>query len=178
MASKCTCPRCGAERAAEIILGMPAFDDDFQRAMKTGEVYVGGCERTGNDPAYRCRSCGYAFGRPGGDPEQTDFEIVAEMYELYEPEYTSIEEAAKALEERDVECLFFEYDGKPYIVDRNDGFTIQVPAIDFEDIAWRGYRVIAGPFTSFEDMAASPAFEGKSLDNIAGDIQGGFYRGW
>ena len=178
MTSKHICPRCGAEGAAEIVYGMPAFSDEFQHAMENGEVFVGGCCVSGEDPKYKCRSCGYAFGRPGGDPAQSDFEIAAEMYELYEPEYVSVEEAAGALEKQEAERLFFEYDGKPYIIDCRNGYTIQVPAIDFKDIGWRGSKVIVGPFKTFDEMSASPAFNGKSLNDIAGDIPNGFYRGW
>ena len=34
------CPHCGASEAAEILYGMPAFNEKLETAIKNGEVFV------------------------------------------------------------------------------------------------------------------------------------------
>ena len=172
------CPHCGANGAATILYGTPDFNEELEAAMKNGEVFVGGCCITGDDPKYKCRSCGFEYGRSGGDPAQSDFEIVSDMYELYEPDYPMLDEAAEALRSAEAARLFFEYGGKAYIIDAADGYRIQIPEIDFEDIGWRGSRTTAGPFETFEELVAAITIDGKSLAGIADAIPRGFYKGW
>jgi hypothetical protein len=54
------CPRCGA-RAVPILRGLPSFDD-FEAAGR-GEVYLGGCPVTDDDPDFACTGfdCGLQF---------------------------------------------------------------------------------------------------------------------
>lgn len=172
------CPHCGASEAAKILYGMPEFSAELETSMKNGEVFIGGCCISGEMPKYKCRTCGFEYGRPGGDPEQTDFEIASDMYELYQPAYVTIEEAAAALKAREVERLFFEYEGKPYVIDCSDDYCIQVPVIDFNEIGWRGSKTIAGPFKTFDELASATTIKGKSLADIADEIPNGFYEGW
>ena len=61
------CPRCGSERIAKILYGMPAFSEELRLEMKVGRVVLGGCGVTGNDPRWRCLDCGYGMGRPRGE---------------------------------------------------------------------------------------------------------------
>ena len=172
------CPHCGASEAAKIFYGMPEFSEELEAAIKNGEIFIGGCLITGNDPKYKCRSCGFKYGRPSGDPEQSDFEITAEMYEFYEPSYSTLKEVADALMSEDTNSVFFEYEGKPYIISYDDGFWVQIPVLDFEEIGWRGRKAISGPFGTFDDLVTAPAIEGKSLEEIVNNIPYSFYEGW
>lgn len=54
------CPKCG-ENLVEIIYGMPS--SELFEAEERGEVVIGGCEVTGNDPAYRCKKCDIDYSR-------------------------------------------------------------------------------------------------------------------
>ncbi len=176
MAKKC--PHCGAGEAAEILYGMPAYSEELEESLKNGEVFIGGCLITGDDPKYKCRSCGFEYGRPSGDPALSDFEIVTDMYELYEPNYSTLDEAAEALKSGETERLFFGYEGKAYIIDAVNGYCIRVPKIDFKKSGWRGNKTIAGPFETFEELIAAAAIGGKTLAEIANMIPDGFYEGW
>lgn len=48
------CPRCG-EELLEIIYGMPG--SELFEASERGEVILGGCCISGDDPAYHCKKC-------------------------------------------------------------------------------------------------------------------------
>ena len=170
------CPHCGASEAAKIFYGMPEFSEELEAAIKNGEIFIGGCLITGNDPKYKCRSCGFKYGRPSGDPEQSDFEITAEMYEFYEPSYSTLKEVADALKSGETERLFFEYEGKAYIIDACHGYRIRIPKIDLKKDGWRGNKIIAGPFETFEELITATAIDGKSLAEIANMIPSGFYE--
>lgn len=86
-------------------------------------------------------------------------------------------EAAEALELGEAGHLFFEYKNKAYIIDAGHGYCIRIPKIDFKKSGWRGNKTIAGPFETFEEMAAATAIDGKSLADIANMITNGFYEG-
>lgn len=51
------CPNCGHSPVAEIHYGLPAFDEELERALKSGLVTLGGCCVTGDDPAWECLNC-------------------------------------------------------------------------------------------------------------------------
>ena len=52
-----TCPRCGTFAAMlPIVFGYPT-PDTFEAADR-GEVALGGCVITGEDPTHRCSACG------------------------------------------------------------------------------------------------------------------------
>jgi transposase-like protein len=61
------CPRCGSERIARILYGMPAFPEELRRELEAGRAVLGGCVVTGNDPRWQCTSCRYEMGRPRGE---------------------------------------------------------------------------------------------------------------
>jgi hypothetical protein len=56
------CPKCGAERSAEIVYGLPAFTKDLQQALEDGRVVLGGCLVDPAQPRWLCRSCGEKHG--------------------------------------------------------------------------------------------------------------------
>lgn len=54
------CPKCG-ERLIEIIYGMPG--SDLFEAEERGEVILGGCCLSGDDPKYHCKNCNIDYSR-------------------------------------------------------------------------------------------------------------------
>lgn len=44
------CPVCKSKRIATILWGMPAFSEDLQKKMETGEITLGGCCVSMDDP--------------------------------------------------------------------------------------------------------------------------------
>ena len=58
------CPKCGRTNVAEILYGMPAFDDELEARIKAGKVRVGGCCVTDHDPRFHCNKCHSDFGYP------------------------------------------------------------------------------------------------------------------
>ncbi|WP_168625685.1 MULTISPECIES: hypothetical protein [unclassified Cryobacterium] len=59
MARLVVCPECGQRGGVRIVWGMPA-GEDFERAER-GEIILGGCLLTGNDPDWSCRECGHLW---------------------------------------------------------------------------------------------------------------------
>lgn len=57
------CPKCGSEKIAPILYGMPAFDEEMEQKLKSQEHYLGGCCVTDSDPLYHCFGCGKDFGK-------------------------------------------------------------------------------------------------------------------
>jgi transposase-like protein len=60
------CPRCGSERIARILYGMPALSEELRLELETRRAVLGGCAVAGNDPRWRCTACGYEMGHPRG----------------------------------------------------------------------------------------------------------------
>lgn len=58
-----TCPECGSNDVAEILWGMPAFDDNLREMLDSGRVYLGGCCITPESAEYHCNACGSEFGQ-------------------------------------------------------------------------------------------------------------------
>ncbi len=58
------CPFCGGSDVAEILYGLPAYSDEFERALANHKIVLGGCCITGGEPAAHCNSCGKDFGKP------------------------------------------------------------------------------------------------------------------
>lgn len=60
------CPKCGSERVAHILYGLPDFDpgEELERQLDAGEVVLGGCMVSGDDFACRCVECGHEWGEP------------------------------------------------------------------------------------------------------------------
>jgi hypothetical protein len=55
------CPKCGGELIADIMYGKPFWNNDLQRALDERRIVLGGCEVTGDDPAWTCASCKAVF---------------------------------------------------------------------------------------------------------------------
>jgi hypothetical protein len=66
------CPRCGTPTGRPILYGLPG--PDVFEAERAGEIDIelGGCMVMGEDPRFRCRTCGLAFGRPPGRPPRSE----------------------------------------------------------------------------------------------------------
>jgi len=58
------CPKCGSEKIAPILYGMPAFDEEMERELNDQKLYLGGCCITGSDPEYHCFGCGKGIASP------------------------------------------------------------------------------------------------------------------
>ena len=56
------CPSCGSTQTARIGYGYPS--DEMIAAAERGEVAIGGCIVSDNDPKYSCRECYRAWGQP------------------------------------------------------------------------------------------------------------------
>lgn len=52
------CPKCGSERVAPILYGMPAYDEELKRQLENEELYLGGCLMSDDAPDYHCFECG------------------------------------------------------------------------------------------------------------------------
>jgi len=51
------CPRCGSDRIARVLYGLPDFSEELKRDLDAGRVVLGGCCVTGRDPAWQCAKC-------------------------------------------------------------------------------------------------------------------------
>ena len=51
------CPECGSGKVASMLYGLPLFDEERRRQLKAGEISLGGCCITGDDPLGRCMKC-------------------------------------------------------------------------------------------------------------------------
>ena len=51
------CPKCGSARVAKILYGMPIGLDGIGADLDAGKIVLGGCELTGDDPAWQCLDC-------------------------------------------------------------------------------------------------------------------------
>ena len=58
------CVKCGSNRVAPIMYGMPFFDEELEQALKDEKIYLGGCCLSGADPKYHCFKCKKDFGTP------------------------------------------------------------------------------------------------------------------
>ncbi len=52
------CNKCGSNNIALICYGLPEFSDDLQKKIDKGEIVLGGCCISDNDPQWRCNICG------------------------------------------------------------------------------------------------------------------------
>ena len=57
------CPQCDSRRVARILYGMPAFNEELRRQIEEGEVVLGGCCVSDDDPAWQCVECGEQINR-------------------------------------------------------------------------------------------------------------------
>lgn len=58
------CPRCGSDRTAKILYGMPAMSPKLMKQLDDGEVVLGGCCIMDFAPLYHCNKCKREFGAP------------------------------------------------------------------------------------------------------------------
>ena len=56
------CPKCGSQRVAGILYGLPDFSEKLERELDAGEVVLGGCVITDDDPSWHCVECGHRWG--------------------------------------------------------------------------------------------------------------------
>ncbi len=63
MAEGITCPYCGSERIAEVIYGMPAYNQELRDGLDAGELVLHGCVIESDDSMYpyECQACGRRF---------------------------------------------------------------------------------------------------------------------
>jgi hypothetical protein len=62
------CPACGSVRVARIEYGMPVFTPELEAKLKAGQVRLGGCCITDDDPAWQCADCGARIHRKNDGP--------------------------------------------------------------------------------------------------------------
>lgn len=55
------CPKCKSTSVAKILYGLVAMDDELERDLQLGRVYLGGCEDEAGAPNLHCNSCGHEF---------------------------------------------------------------------------------------------------------------------
>lgn len=53
------CPNCQSAEVLPIMYGLPG--PELLQEAKEGKVALGGCEITGDDPLWFCRSCGHRW---------------------------------------------------------------------------------------------------------------------
>lgn len=51
------CPACGSSLMANILYGMPNYDDKLEKDLKAGRITLGGCCVSNNDPQWQCADC-------------------------------------------------------------------------------------------------------------------------
>lgn len=56
------CPECGSKDIAEMLWGMPVYDEKLIHGLEEGRIVLGGCCVTGDDPDWHCNDCGCEFG--------------------------------------------------------------------------------------------------------------------
>jgi len=58
--TKRACPACGSTRIVRIFYGLPTQDsmDDVLEASRRGEIELGGCTVSDDDPEWHCKACG------------------------------------------------------------------------------------------------------------------------
>lgn len=58
------CPKCGSQKIAPILYGMPVSDEEMEERINNQELYLGGCCVSDLDPQFHCFECGKDFGKP------------------------------------------------------------------------------------------------------------------
>ena len=59
--SESSCPKCSSKNVAEIFWGMPNMTSEFEQALGSGKVTLGGCCVSDNDPKWECNKCGHRW---------------------------------------------------------------------------------------------------------------------
>ena len=55
-----TCPKCQSNMIIDIVYGFPS--EELAEDANNNRVQLGGCCVGGDDPKFKCKSCGNAFG--------------------------------------------------------------------------------------------------------------------
>jgi hypothetical protein len=56
------CPECSSNEVASILYGFPDFSEDLERSLESGEIVLGGCTISDDDPVWHCVECGHEWG--------------------------------------------------------------------------------------------------------------------
>ena len=59
------CPECGSGKVASILFGFPGFEEELRRELKAGEVALGGCGVSDDNPRWQCMECEHRWGKRG-----------------------------------------------------------------------------------------------------------------
>ena len=51
------CPKCGSQKIAKILYGMPAYSTKLRKDMDEGKIVLGGCCIGMDDPVWKCVDC-------------------------------------------------------------------------------------------------------------------------
>ncbi len=51
------CPKCGSSTIANILYGMPIWDERLQEKLDTNKTVLGGCVICDDDPEWHCTNC-------------------------------------------------------------------------------------------------------------------------
>ena len=56
------CPKCGSNKVAYIMYGLPAIGDELDKNLNEGKIVLGGCCFSNNSPAWKCVDCSHLWG--------------------------------------------------------------------------------------------------------------------
>jgi len=56
------CPKCGSDSIAEILYGLPAYDEQMERDLEAGKIVLGGCCIFDDSPRWHCNKCEHEWG--------------------------------------------------------------------------------------------------------------------
>jgi len=59
------CPVCGTGKIAEILYGLPVFNPELDKKLKEGDIVLGGCIVSDDDPSWCCTKCDTVFYKEG-----------------------------------------------------------------------------------------------------------------
>jgi hypothetical protein len=57
------CPECGSGSIAEILYGLPAYDEQMERDLDASKIVLGGCCVSDDSPEWHCNECEHKWGR-------------------------------------------------------------------------------------------------------------------
>lgn len=60
------CPRCGQRTGLPLVRGFPSYE--LIELVEAGAVALGGCVVSGEDPEFRCATCGHEWAGSAGAP--------------------------------------------------------------------------------------------------------------
>src|SRR5688572_11192666 len=92
--NKIRCPHCGKNDAAEILYGLPG--PEAMEMAGRGEVVLGGCVVTDDDPTHECRSCGSLWATSQDAKTSPITDLFAEYFSNWDIHLPPGSEAARA----------------------------------------------------------------------------------